>query len=143
VAWSVQLVRSLVTASRHVRPGQAAEAQADWQCRRQKHWHSHCWLSANASGSVQESRTSARGSKKHSIYTNSINNSNFTIETSNILEQHSSNFILATSNILETHSSNFTNALRADVNKWINEEVDEITTIKNNYFTFMKNILID
>ena len=61
--------------------------------------------------------------------------SNLIISTSNILEQHiaysnisSSNFTLSTSNILETHSSNFTNALRYDVNKWINEEVETSTT---------------
>ncbi len=45
------------------------------------------------------------------------------------MEQRSSNFISATSNILETHSSNFTNALRADVNKWINEENELSTTV--------------
>ena len=68
------------------------------------------------------------------------------IATSNILEQHisysntnCSNFILATSNILETHSSNFTNALRYDVNKWINEEI-ELTSIINTYI-YNKNYL--
>ena len=59
------------------------------------------------------------------------------IETSNILEQHSSNYtsntsnslesrLSYTSNILEGHSSNFTNALRYDVNKWINDQTDVI-----------------
>jgi hypothetical protein len=61
--------------------------------------------------------------------------SNFIIGTSNILEQHisisninNSNFTIATSNILEQHSSNYTNILRHDVNKWINEEVEHITS---------------
>ena len=67
--------------------------------------------------------------------------SNFIIQTSNILEQH----ILNTSNTLEGHLSNtsnvleghildaknsninYTNALRTDVNKWINEEIEHIT----------------
>ena len=60
--------------------------------------------------------------EQHIAYSN-ISSSNFTLSTSNILETH----LLATSNILETHSSNFTNALRYDVNKWINEEVEHIT----------------
>ena len=61
--------------------------------------------------------------------------SNLILSTSNILEQHisysnlsCSNFVLSTSNILETHSSNFTNALRHDVNKWINEEYETSST---------------
>jgi dTDP-4-dehydrorhamnose reductase len=66
------------------------------------------------------------------ISVSNLNNSNFTLATSNILETHSSNFTLATSNILETHSSNFTNKLRADVNKWINEET-ELTNVVNTY----------
>ena len=73
------------------------------------------------------------------ISVSNLNNSNFTLATSNILETHSSNFTLATSNILETHSSNFTNKLRADVNKWINEET-ELTNVVNTYI-YNKNYL--
>ncbi len=61
--------------------------------------------------------------------------SNLIISTSNILEQHiaysnisCTNFTLSTCNILETHSSNFTNALRYDVNKWINGKYEISTT---------------
>jgi hypothetical protein len=57
--------------------------------------------------------------------------SNLVYSTSNILESH----IYNTSNILESHISdaktyniNYTNILRSNVNKWINEEVEHITT---------------
>ena len=50
-----------------------------------------------------------------------------------------SNFILTTSNILESHSSNFTNALRYDVNKWINEKTDEIIPNLNVINTYISN----
>ena len=69
------------------------------------------------------------------IYINSINNSNYTSNASNILEQHiytnsinNSNYTSNASNILNTNSSNFTNALRYDVNKWINEEYETSST---------------
>ena len=80
------------------------------------------------------------------IYINSINNSNYTSNASNILNTNSSNYTSNASNILEQHiyinsinnsnytsnasnilntnSSNFTNALRRDVNKWINEQIE-------------------
>ena len=64
--------------------------------------------------------------------------SNFILQTSNILEQHILNtsntlegHLSNTSNILEDHvldaknsNINYTNALRTDVNKWINEEIE-------------------
>ena len=39
-------------------------------------------------------------------------------------EQHSRNFTIATSNILEQHSSDYTNILRHNINKLINEETE-------------------
>jgi len=65
--------------------------------------------------------------------------SNFILTTSNILETHSSNFTLATSNILQSNSSNFTNALRYDVNKWINEKTDELIPNLNVINTYISN----
>jgi hypothetical protein len=56
-----------------------------------------------------------------------INSSNYTSNTSNILNTNSSNYTSNTSNILNTNSSNYTNILRHDVNKWINEEIEHIT----------------
>lgn len=66
--------------------------------------------------------------------------SNFILQTSNILEQHILNtsntlegHLSNTSNILEDHildaknsNINYTNALRTDVNKWINEEIEHV-----------------
>ena len=60
--------------------------------------------------------------------------SNFIISTSNTIESHlyasniaNSNYTTNTSNILEIHSRNYTNNLRFDVNKWINETVEHTT----------------
>ena len=57
------------------------------------------------------------------------------IETSNILESHLS----ITSNVLELHSTNFTNALRYDVNKWVNEKTDEIIPGTSTTNTYVSN----
>jgi len=72
--------------------------------------------------------------------------SNFILGTSNILEQHiltnsinNSNYTSNASNILNTNSSNYTNILRYDVNKWINEQADEIIPGLNITNTYISN----
>ena len=62
--------------------------------------------------------------------------------TSNILEQHilinsinNSNYTSNASNILDTNSSNYTNVLRYDVNKWIGETSEQIPLIPGLYTT--------
>jgi hypothetical protein len=78
---------------------------------------------------------------------------NFILQTSNILEQHILNtsntlegHLLNTSNVLEGHildaknfNINYTNALRTDVNKWINEQQDEIIPALSTTNTYILN----
>ena len=73
------------------------------------------------------------------ILTNSINNSNYTSNASNILNINSSNYTSNASNILNTNSSNYTDVLRYDVNKWINEKADEIIPNLNITNTYILN----
>ena len=72
--------------------------------------------------------------------------SNFILGTSNILEQHiftnsinNSNYTSNASNILNTNSSNYTDILRYDVNKWINGQTDEIIPGVSTINTYISN----
>jgi hypothetical protein len=61
------------------------------------------------------------------IIAGDINSSNYTSNAINILNTNSSNYTSNASNILNTNSSNYTNILRYDVNKWINEQIENIS----------------
>ena len=64
-----------------------------------------------------------------------LNSSNY---TSNV-NINSSNYTSNVSNILNTNSSNYTNILRYDVNKWINEQTDELIPGLNITNTYISN----